>query len=163
MGKKILVFVIAGLLTAGFAFSQAAKTGSISGFVKAPGGNALSGVIVLLRSPALDLPEIEAVTTASGMYGFALLPPGIYELTFIFSGLKHVEQGGIVISAGESVSLDIQLPLRAADEDVLVEGEVPDNGKKLILISEIRTKLWRQGLLALVLKSFFKQPNSLPL
>jgi len=163
MGKKILMILISGMLMTGFVFCQVDKTGNISGIVRTPEGSALSGVIVLLRSPALDLPEIEAVTNASGMYGFACLPPGVYEVTFIFSGLKHVEQGGIAVSAEESVSLNIELPLRAADEAVVVEGEIPAEGERQMIISEIRSKLWRQGLLALVLKSFYKQPNSLPL
>jgi hypothetical protein len=163
MGKKLIVFVIAALLMSGFVFAQAVQTGNISGIVKTPEGSALPGVIVLLRSPALDLPEIEAVTNPSGMYGFACLPPGTYEMTFIFSGLKHVEQSGIAVGAGESVCLDVHLPLRAEDEAVVVEGDIPVKNSQQVIISEIRLKLWRQGLLALVLKSFFKQPNSLPL
>lgn len=163
MGKKILVFVIAGLLTSGLVFSHGVQTGNISGVVRTSGGGSLPGVIILLKSPALELPEVEAVTNASGMFGFVLLPPGTYELTFIFSGLKHVEQKGISVSAGESVTLDIELPLRAEDEAVLVEGESPGKAEERVVISEVRLKLWRQGLLALVLKPFFKQPNSLPL
>ena len=160
MGKKILVFFIAGLMTAGFAFSQANQTCSISGVVRAPGGNTLSGVIVLLKSPVLDLPEIETVTNASGMYGFACLSPGTYDLTFIFSGLQHVEQNGIVVSFGESVSWDIELPLRAKNESVVVEGDFPKEGHEQIKISAIHLRLIRRGLLALVRGSLFNHPNS---
>ncbi|UCE43094.1 MAG: carboxypeptidase regulatory-like domain-containing protein [Candidatus Aminicenantes bacterium] len=163
MGKKILLFLIAGLMIAGFAFSEASQTGTISGVVRTPEGSALPGVIVLLRSPAFDLPEIEAFTNASGMYGFAGLSPGTYELTFIFSGLKHVEQRGIVVSAGESVSLNIDLPLRAKDEAVVVEGDFPNESNQRITIHEINLRLLRRGLFALVLGSLFNQPNSLPL
>jgi hypothetical protein len=163
MGKKTFVFIITGLLIAGFAFSQAGQTGSVSGIVKTPEGSALPGVIVLLSSPALELPEIEAVTNAAGMYGFACLPSGTYKLTFIFSGLKHVERDGIAVSGEEAVSLNISLPLRANDETVVVEGDLPEENHKRILIAEILSQLLRQGLLAFVLISFFKLPNSLPL
>jgi hypothetical protein len=163
MGKKILVFLIAGLMTAGFAFSQANQTCSISGVVRAPGGNPLSGVIVLLKSSVLDLPEIETVTNVSGMYGFACLSPGTYELTLIFSGLQHIEKSGIVVSQGESVLLDIELPLRAKNESVVVEGDIPKEGHQQIKISEIHLRLFRRGLMALVLRSLFNHPNSLPL
>lgn len=155
MSKRALVFSIAGLMIAGFAFSQASQIGTISGVVRTPEGSALRGVIVLLMSPALDLPEIEAVTNASGMYGFPCLSPGTYELTFIFSGLQHVEQKGIVVSAGRSVSLDIDLPLRAKDETVVVEEDFPKESHQRITIREIRLRLFRQGLFALVLRSFF--------
>ena len=155
MSKRALVFSIAGLMIAGFAFSQASQTCTISGVVRTPEGNAFPGVIVLLRSPALVLPEIEAVTNASGMYGFPCLSPGTYELTFIFAGLQHVEQKGIVVSAGGSVSLDIDLPLRAKDETVVVEGDFPKESHQRITISEIRQRLFRLGLFALILRSYF--------
>jgi len=147
----------------GLAFSQASQTCTISGVVRTSEGNALPGVIVLLRSPVLDLPEIEAVTNASGMYGFPCLSPGTYELMFIFAGLQHVEQRGIVVSAGESISWDMELPLRAKDEAVVVEGDVPEEIHKRISVSETHLKLLRRALFVLVLRSFFNQPNSLPL
>ncbi len=163
MGKKAFTFIIAGLVVAGFAFAQANQTGAISGVIRTPEGSALSGIIVLLKSPSLDLPEIEAITNASGMYGFPCLSPGIYELTIIFSGLKHVTRSGIVVSAGESVSLDIRLPLRAKDETVVVEGDLPDGNPQWMTIPEVRLRLYCQGLFALVIRSVFNHPNSLPL
>lgn len=163
MGKKVFVFIILSLVTVAFTHAQTNQTGTISGVVKTPEGNALPGVIVLLRSPALDLPEIEAFTNASGMYGFACLPPGTYEMTLIFSGLKHVELSGIVVSAEESVSLDIKLPLRAKDETIIVEGDVPEKTRRQMVISQIGSRLMHQGILALLLSSLFKNPNSLPL
>jgi hypothetical protein len=126
MGKKVLIYWIIGLMMAGFAFSQVDQTGSISGVVRTPEGDTLRGVIVLLRSPALDLPELEAITNASGLYGFPCLSPGTYELTFILKGLQQSVQKGIVVSAGGAVSLDMNLPLRAPEETIVVEGKVPE-------------------------------------
>jgi hypothetical protein len=163
MGKKVLMILIAGMLISGLAFSQIDQTCSISGVVRTPERGALSGVIVLLKSPVLDLPEVEAVTNASGMYGFPCLSPGTYELTIIFSGLQHVDLKGIVVSEGESVTLDIDLPLRAKDEAVLVEGDLPKLGYERILTPGIRISMFYRGSFTLVLKSFFYQPTSLPL
>jgi hypothetical protein len=163
MGKKVVIFFIAGLMIAGFVFSQASQNCTISGVVRTPEGDNLRGVIVLLRSPSLDLPEIEAVTNASGMYGFPCLSHGTYELTFIFSGLQHVVQSGIVVSAGESILLNTDLPLRAKDETVVVEGDFPKERNQRITIHEIRLSLYYRGLFTLVLRSLFNQPNSLPL
>jgi len=155
MDKKVISFFIAGLMIAGFAFSQASQTCAISGIVRTPEGDSLPGIIVLLKSPTLDLPEIEAVTNASGMYGFPCLSQGTYELTFIFAGLQHVVQSGIVVSAGESISWDIDLPLRAKDETVVVEGDFPKERHQRITIPEIRLSLYCRGLFTLVLRSFF--------
>lgn len=163
MGKKIVSFFIAGLLIAGVAYSQASRTGTISGVVRTPEGNPLPSVIVLLKSPALDLPEIEAVTNASGMYGFPCLPPGTYELTFIFSGLQHVKQSGVVVSPEGSVSLDIDLPLRAKDEAVVVEGDIPKKRSLHIAIPGILLRLCFRRLYPIEQKSIIHPPNSLPL
>jgi hypothetical protein len=126
MGKRIFIFFITGLVMAGLAFSLPAQTGTISGVVRTPEGDTLRGVIVLLKSPALDLPELEAITNASGMYGFPCLPTGTYEVTFILKGLQQIVRKGIVVSAGGAVSLDMDLPLRAPEETIVVEGKVPE-------------------------------------
>ncbi len=139
MGKNVFLFIIAGLMTAGFAFFQASQTGTISGVVRTHEGDPLPGVIVLCKSPALDLPEIEAVTSVSGVYGFPRLSPGTYELMFIFAGLRHVERKGIAVLAGGSVSLDIDLPLRAKDESPEPPStckDCQDDGRKNLNLSK---------------------------
>lgn len=163
MGKKVLILFTAGLLIVGVVYSRERQTGTISGVVRTPEGDPLPSVIVLLKSPALDLPEIEAVTNASGMYGFPCLPPGTYELTFIFSGLQHVKQSGVVVSPEGSVSMDINLPLRAKDEAVVVEGDIPKKCPLHIAIPEILLRLRFRGLYPIEQKSIIHPPNSLPL
>jgi hypothetical protein len=128
MGKKVLSFIIAGLMAAGFVFSsstQAGLTGSIGGMVRTVEGESVPGVIVLLKSPALVLPEIEDVTNAAGIYRFVNLSPGTYELIFILEGLQHIVRKGIVISAGKALSLDVDLTLRALGQTIVVEGDAP--------------------------------------
>jgi hypothetical protein len=93
--------------------------------VKTPEGDSLPGVIVLLKSPSLILPEVEDVTNAAGMYRFQDLSPGIYELTFILEGFRKIVRKNIDISVGVTVSLDIDHSLRASDEIVIVEGKEP--------------------------------------
>jgi hypothetical protein len=125
MGKKIIVFIIIGFWLVGFDFSRSGQAGSINGVVKTPEGDSLPGVIVLLKSPSLILPEVEDVTNAAGMYRFQDLSPGIYELTFILEGFRKIVRKNIDISAGVTVSLDIDHSLRASDEIIIVEGKEP--------------------------------------
>lgn len=125
MGKKCCIFLLAALILAGLVFSQAGLTGSINGVVKTPEGAPFPGVIVLLRSPALVIPEVEAVSNQAGVFRFPGLSPGVYELSFIVRGLETYVRKGIVVSAGKTVSLDFDLPLRAAGEAVVVEGRAP--------------------------------------
>lgn len=125
MGKKIIVFFITGIMLAGVVFSRAETKGSISGIVKTPEGDSLPGVIVLLRSPSLFLPEIEDITNAAGMYRFKELPPGVYELTFILDGFRTIVKKDVHVYKGTSVSLNIDHTLRARDETIIVEGKEP--------------------------------------
>jgi hypothetical protein len=130
MSKKVFVFLIMALVIVGFAFSDADKTGIISGIVKNPQGEPLAGVIVLLRSPALILPEIEAVTDTLGMYRFPFLSPGSYELMFILHGFQQVTRSGIEVTSGREVMQDIVYSLRAPNESLVVEGSPPDEKYK---------------------------------
>jgi hypothetical protein len=125
MGKKIIVFFIIGFWILGFAFSRTGQTGSINGVVKTSEGESLPGVIVLLRSPTLILPEIEDVTNAAGMYRFKNLHPGVYELTFILAGFQKIVKKDIEISSGTTVSFNIDHTLRASGEIVIVEAKEP--------------------------------------
>jgi hypothetical protein len=125
MGKKITVFIISGIFLAGIAFSQSLHTGTIQGVVKTPEGVSVPGVIVLLKSPQMVLPEFEDVTNAAGMYKFHNLSPGVYEMTFILAGFQKIVKKDITIAAGTTVSLDIDHKLRATSETVVVEGKEP--------------------------------------
>jgi hypothetical protein len=141
MGKKIIVFIITGIWLVGFAFSQSGQINSISGIVKTPEGDSLPGVIVLLKSPSLFLPEVEDITNAAGMYRFQDLSPGIYEVTFILSGFQTIVKKGVVVSTGMTVSVDVDHTLRATDETVIVEGKEPV--KKHLLLSLLKNVLPR--------------------
>jgi hypothetical protein len=125
MVKKFTIFLLVAVIASGMAFSWNGQTGSINGVVKTPEGDPFPGVIVLLRSPALIVPEVEALTNKEGIYRFPGLSPGVYELSFIVRGLETYVKKGISVSAGITVSLDIDLPLRAEMEAVVVEEKAP--------------------------------------
>ncbi len=132
MVKKCTIFFLVAFITSGLAFSKANRTGSINGVVRTPDGDPFPGVIVLLRSPALIVPEVEAFTDQEGIYRFPGLSPGVYELSFIVRGLETYVQKGIVVKSDITVSLDFELPLRAAKESMVVEGEAPVVGSMRI-------------------------------
>ena len=76
-----LVVLMVGLLA--FASSPAAAQGagaSIIGQVTDQSGAVLPGVTVTATSPALQVPQITAVTNEVGEYRLAPLPIGVYEV-----------------------------------------------------------------------------------
>jgi len=125
MRKQCLIFCLVFLVVPALAYPQAGQTGSITGIVRTPDGDPLAGVIVLLKGPALIIPEIEAVSNKAGVYTFFALSPGVYELSFLVKGLEKVVRKGIAISAGDAISLDINLSLMAPGEAVVVEAKNP--------------------------------------
>jgi hypothetical protein len=125
MRKQCLIFCLVFLIVPALVHPQADQTGSITGVVRTPDGDPLSGVIVLLKGPALIIPEIEAVSNKAGVYSFYPLSPGTYELSFLVRGLEKVVRKGIEISDGDAVTLDIDLTLKALGSAVIVEAETP--------------------------------------
>src|SRR6476619_3980857 len=64
-------------------WAQASANASITGTVSDESGGVLPGVTVTATSPALQLPQVSAVTDATGDYQLRGLPaPGVYHLTY---------------------------------------------------------------------------------
>jgi len=95
----LAIFMVAGVL-----FMQDDQEGTIDGIVRSLDDEPLSGVIVLLRSPALPLPDFEAITDATGRFCFTSLPSGVYELIFLMKGTEKNVYEGIVIQEGKTYS-----------------------------------------------------------
>jgi hypothetical protein len=125
MKKQCLIYCLVFLVLPAMVYTHDGQTGSITGVVRAPDGEPLAGVIVLLKGPALIIPDIDAVSNKAGVYHFSALSPGTYELSFLIKGLEKVVYKGIEVSAGDAVTLDINLTLMAPREAVVVEAKSP--------------------------------------
>jgi len=125
MFKKPLILLLVVFLASGLIFSQAGQTGSINGVARTSEGDPLRGVTVILTSPALVIPSMDTITNEKGRYRFLSLPPGIYELTYIRVGLEKIVRKGIHVHIGKTVTLDIDMTVKATDEFVVVEGKAP--------------------------------------
>ncbi len=64
-------------------------------------------------------------TNASGLYAVSLLQPGNYEVTASKTGFQTVIEKGIVLHVGETLTIDIQLPLQTAQGSVTVTEQAP--------------------------------------
>src|ERR1700754_3921333 len=79
-------FVVVTLLsTIGNASAQDA---GITGQVVDESGAALPGVTVMAKSPALQVPEVTAITDNRGDYRLTPLPIGTYEVTYELPGFQ---------------------------------------------------------------------------
>ncbi len=123
--KKLTLILLTTLFFACLSFSQITQTGSLNGKVTDKEGQPLPGVSVTIKSPALILPQMTAVTNEEGFFRFPALPPGIYTVAFEISGFKTLVREGIRVSVGVTTTLDVSLELSPIQESIVVTGQSP--------------------------------------
>lgn len=107
------------------ALAQTGATASIVGQVTDDSKGVLPGVTVTATSPALQVPEVTAVTNANGEYRLTTLPIGTYVVEFSLSGFKTVRRDEIRLNVGFTAKIDVTLGVGQLEETVTVSGAAP--------------------------------------
>jgi hypothetical protein len=95
----------------------------IEGVVRDAQATAVPGVAVVARS-ATGL-AIETVTDVAGVYRFAALPPGRYEVSARLSGFRPAKVVNVDLRLGQQLQIDATLEAAGPDETVEVVSESP--------------------------------------
>jgi hypothetical protein len=98
--------------------------GSLRGYVRDEQGAVLPGVTVTAHSPALLAP-VAAVSDSGGYYRLLNLPPGTYALSAELAGFAGWRREGIIMRAGTTFSVDVQMKIGTLAETVTVTGDSP--------------------------------------
>ncbi|MCL6565651.1 MAG: TonB-dependent receptor [Acidobacteriia bacterium] len=106
------------------ASGQTAGTGQINGTVTDPGGLVVPEAEVIVRNVGTGA-QIRLTTTEAGRFAAPFLQPGRYEVTVRKEGFAEVKRENITVEVGQTVTLDLELPLREARETVVVTTELP--------------------------------------
>ena len=105
------------------AFAQVgATTAQLNGTIHDESGAAVAKATVTVR----DTETNRAYTTTSndsGLYVLPNLPPGQYELKASFTGFSNYTRTGIVLTVGQSATIDVVLKVASLGEQVTVTGE----------------------------------------
>jgi len=101
-------------------------TGSVTGTVLGPDGGPLPGVVVVANSPSLIQRDLTVVTDTSGNYRLALLPPGMYTLSFNIEGFQSLERTEILVQVGQGTPVNASLLMATVSETEIVVGEAPN-------------------------------------
>ena len=120
-GIRALIVALV-ILQATFAAAQTDRSRIIGSVIDTSGG-ALPGVTVTLFGSAI--PPTTAITDGSGRYAMPWVPPGTYNLSFELSGFDTRRVTGVVLTAGQTLVFDQQLPLAALSETVEVKAPAP--------------------------------------
>lgn len=120
MTRKISTGIAVLLAVLAFAppVPAARLTAAIRGKLSDNQGFPLVGAHATATSPSL-LDQVDLITSSTGIYVFANLPPGTYRLTVEMPGFKTIKSEGIVLAPGQTVRLDFTLePSEIEDESV---------------------------------------------
>jgi hypothetical protein len=126
MGLPALaVAALALILGAGLpALAQTAGSGSITGTVKDTSGAVVPGAQVTIKN--VDTGAERTITTGdAGLYAAPYLQPGTYEIRASKAGFAAVVRQNIVLQVGQTLAINIQLPVRAAQQTVTVTAAPP--------------------------------------
>ena len=102
-----------------------ASAQAVGGTVIDETGGVLPGVTVEARSLVLIEQVRTAVTDGSGQYLIPGLESGEYTVTFSLPGFAVVIREGILLSAGFTANVNIQLTVGSVEETITVTGASP--------------------------------------
>jgi len=96
----------------------------LSGTVLDSSGRTIAKASVIARNVDTNIP-FTATTTGEGFYVIPNVPPGRYDVSASYSGFAKTTQTGIVLTVGQTATVNLTLKVAAAGETVLVTGEAP--------------------------------------
>src|SRR5437016_3317629 len=105
------------------AFAQSER-GSITGIIQDTSKAPIPGVSVKVINTATNA-TVEVVTSDSGAYSAANLPPGPYRIEASLTGFRSAHVDGVRLTAGATARADITLDLGAIEESVTVMARSP--------------------------------------
>lgn len=124
MGRVSVAGLVACLCLSSVPGYAQTGDGSLRGYVKDEQGGVLPGVTITATSPQVLAP-VTAVTDAEGYYRLNNLPPATYTIVAELQGFSKYQREGIVMRAGSTFNVDIELKVGTLSETVTVTGESP--------------------------------------
>ena len=121
MFRRAIAVLVCALAFATPALAQEQR-GSLEGTIKDAQGAVLPGAVVEARSAALIGVRSETADT-NGNFRFPALPPGTYQVTATLTGFQTTKSQIVQLSVGQTLRVDVTLPLGGVTEAVQVTAE----------------------------------------
>ena len=100
-------------LVPGIALGQSAQSASLVGKVTDESGGAMPGVTITVKSPQLQVPQLNAVTGVDGDYRVLELPRGTYSISFELSGFQTQLRSDVNLTVGLAGKVDVVMKIGA--------------------------------------------------
>src|SRR5579871_3039057 len=114
--------VAAMLLFSSALVAQNFGAGTITGTVTDPNGGAVPGAAVAVHNTNTGA-TLSLVTNGAGLYVAPFMQPGSYEITASKAGFGKILRQNLVLQVGQTLTVDVPLPLASTTETVTVTGE----------------------------------------
>src|SRR5688572_19800196 len=121
--KEFLHLIAAFALGSALAVAQI-SSGSMSGTVTDPNGAAVPGAKIVAKNVVTGF-QIETQSSDAGLYVFATLPVGPYDVTAEKTGFKKLNHTGLEIRIATRQELDLRLEIGDVQQTVDVTGVAP--------------------------------------
>ena len=105
-------------------FGQTTGAGTITGTVTDPSGGVVPEAAVVVRNTDTNTDRPMA-TGAAGIYVAQFLQPGHYQITASKTGFSKVVRTGLTLQVGQTLTINLQMPLQSTTDTVTVSGEAP--------------------------------------
>ncbi len=102
--------------------AQTTGAGTITGTVTDPNGAVIPAATITVRNANTGVTQALA-TNGAGIYVAPFLPPGMYEITVVKAGFAKVLRTNLTLQVGQTLTIDIPLPLQTTSETVTVTGQ----------------------------------------
>lgn len=123
----LLAAFAAGVLVAALAVpadAQTAAAGAITGTLRDASGAVLPEATVVVHNAGTGL-DTSVTSNAAGVYIAPFLQPGQYEVSASKTGFAKVTHKNLVLQVGQTLEIDLQLPVQTTQTEVLVTAEAP--------------------------------------
>jgi outer membrane receptor protein involved in Fe transport len=124
MARATTCACLLALLVAAAPVHAQQTTGIITGRVVDQQAAAVPGATVTARNAQTGFTRTGS-SDEEGLYRLQALPVGTYDLTTELQGFTTIERKGIVVSVGQTITVDFDLPLAQVTESVTVTGASP--------------------------------------
>lgn len=121
VSKMTLAWVLA--TASACCFAQTLERGAVHGTVYDTSHAVVAGAKATLSNPSTGFRR-EMNTGGDGGYDFEAVPPGEYTLVLEAQGFAITTVKGIVVNVGASLPLDVNMPLKSAQEAVTVSANI---------------------------------------
>src|SRR5258708_21799213 len=116
------LWILTMAIFASAVFAQNSGAGTITGSLTDPTGSVVPGAAVAVRNTNTGA-TLSLTTNGAGIYVAPFLPPGMYEITATKAGFGKIARTNLTLQVGQTLTIDIALPLQTTTETVTVSGE----------------------------------------